>query len=137
MLKSYVILISMVFFVFGCNKNLTEEEKKELWSKAQTTGVGSNTNKQVDADVVKAGIKYVTGDITMNVGMVSGTAKDNIFAGTGTLEDSHDEVNASVTYAVASGVSAILGYTSVDQNDEGASDTTGGSSWYIGATMSF
>ena len=28
----------MVFFVFGCNKNLTEEEKKELWSKAQTTG---------------------------------------------------------------------------------------------------
>ena len=102
-----------------------------------TTGVGSNVNKQVDADVVKAGIKYVTGDITMNVGMVSGTAKDNIFAGTGTLEDSHDEVNASVTYAVASGVSAILGYTSVDQNDEGASDTTGGSSWYIGATMSF
>ena len=24
--------------MFGCNKNLTEEEKKELWSKAQTTG---------------------------------------------------------------------------------------------------
>jgi len=102
-----------------------------------TTGVGSNTNKQVDADVVKAGIKYVTGDITMNVGLVSGTAVDNIFAGTDTLEDSHDEVNASVTYAVASGVSAVLGYTTVDQNDEGASDTTGGSSWYIGATMSF
>ena len=28
----------MVFLLFGCNKNLTEEEKKELWSKAQTTG---------------------------------------------------------------------------------------------------
>ena len=28
----------MVVLVIGCNKNLTEEEKKELWSKAQTTG---------------------------------------------------------------------------------------------------
>jgi hypothetical protein len=103
----------------------------------KTTGVGANTNKQVDADVLKAGIKYVTGDITMNVGVVSGTATDNIFAGTDTATDAHDEVNASLTYAVASGVSAILGYTTVDQNDEGGSATTGGSSWYIGATMSF
>jgi len=102
-----------------------------------TSGVGANTNKQVDADVLKAGIKYVTGDITMNVGMVSGTATDNIFAGTGTLADSHDEMNASVTYAVAAGVSAVLGYTNVDQSDEGVSDDTGGSSWYVGATMSF
>ena len=38
MLKSYVLLISLIFLVLGCNKNLTEEEKKELWSKAQTTG---------------------------------------------------------------------------------------------------
>jgi len=38
MIKSYVVLISLVFLIFGCNKNLTEEEKKELWSKAQTTG---------------------------------------------------------------------------------------------------
>jgi hypothetical protein len=102
-----------------------------------TTGVGANTNKQVDADVLKAGVKYVSGDITMNLGVVSGTATDNIFAGTDTADDSHDEMNASVTYAVASGVSAIIGYTNVDQSDEGASDDTGGSSWYIGATMSF
>jgi predicted porin len=102
-----------------------------------TTGVGSNTNKQVDGDVLKAGVKYVTGDITMNLGVVSGTGTDNIFAGTDTKTDSHDEMNASITYAVASGVSAILGYTNVDQNDEGASDDTGGSSWYVGATMSF
>ena len=102
-----------------------------------TTGVASNTNKQVDGDVLKAGIKYVSGDITMNLGVVSGSGTDNIFAGTDTKTDSHDEVNASLTYAVASGVSAILGYTTVDQNDEGASDTTGGSSWYVGATMSF
>ena len=38
MIKSYVVLISLVFLIFGCNKNLTEEKKKELWSKAQTTG---------------------------------------------------------------------------------------------------
>ena len=73
----------------------------------------------------------------MNLGVVSGTCVDNIFAGTDTADDSHDEMNASVTYAVASGVSAIIGYTNVDQSDEGASDDTGGSSWYIGATMSF
>ena len=38
MLKSYIVLVSIIFLIFGCNKNLTEEEKKELWSKAQTTG---------------------------------------------------------------------------------------------------
>ena len=38
MIKSYIVLVSLVFLVFGCNKNLTEEERKELWSKAQTTG---------------------------------------------------------------------------------------------------
>ena len=102
-----------------------------------TTGVSSNANKQVDADVLKAGIKYVSGDITMNLGVVSGTATDNIFGGTDTKTDSHDEVNASVSYAVASGVSAVLGYTTVDQNDEAASTTNGGSAWYVGATMSF
>ena len=102
-----------------------------------TRGVGSNTNIQADADVLKAGIKYVSGDITLAVGAVAGTATDNIFAGTDTKTDSHDELNGSITYAVASGVSAVLGYTNVDQNDEGASDDTGGSSWYVGATMSF
>ena len=46
----------MVFFVFGCNKNLTDEEKKELWSKAQTTGEiinrsGTPFNSAVDKDL--------------------------------------------------------------------------------------
>ena len=103
-----------------------------------TAGVGSNTNKQVDGDVTKAGISYkASDDLTLALGLVSGTGTDNIFAGTDTLEDAHDEVNASVTYTVASGVSAVLGYTTVDQSDEGVSDDTGGSSWYVGATMSF
>ncbi|MDC0498831.1 hypothetical protein OAO21_06655 [Alphaproteobacteria bacterium] len=103
-----------------------------------TTGVASNTNKQVDGDVLKAGISYkASDDLTLALGVTSGTGTDNIFGGTDTLTDSHDEMNASVTYAVASGVSAVLGYTNVDQNDEGVSDDTGGSSWYVGATMSF
>ena len=42
-----------------------------------------------------------------------------------------------MTYAVASGVSAVVGYTTVDTNNEGLSTTDGGSAWYIGATMSF
>jgi predicted porin len=102
-----------------------------------SSATGQTTNTDVDGSVMKAGIKYVTGDLTLNVGAVSGEAKDGAFGSAGTTDDSHDEVNASVTYAVASGVSAVLGYTSVDQNDEGASDTSGGSAWYVGATMSF
>jgi predicted porin len=98
----------------------------------------SAANTQVDGNVVKAGIKYVTGDITLNVGAVSGEGKDSVTAGTaGTTDDAWDEVNASVSYAVAAGVSAVLGYTNVDIQDEGSSTTDGGSAWYVGATMSF
>jgi len=62
MLKSYIVLISLVFFVFGCNKNLTEEEKKELWSKAQTTGEiinrsGTPFNSAVDKDLALSDAK--------------------------------------------------------------------------------
>jgi hypothetical protein len=100
---------------------------------------GASKIQQIDGSVLKAGIKYVTGDITLAVGTTSGEAKDSTTAGTaGTTDDSHDSTGASVTYAVASGVSAVLGYTTVDQNDEGAADaSSGGSAWYVGATMSF
>jgi len=46
----------LLIFLFSCNKNLTEEESKELWSKAQTTGeiisrsgtaVNSASNKEL------------------------------------------------------------------------------------------
>ena len=33
-----IIIFLCLLSLAGCNKNLTEEEKKELWSKAQTTG---------------------------------------------------------------------------------------------------
>ena len=32
-----VLILVFVFFIVGCNSNLSKEEKEELWSKAQTT----------------------------------------------------------------------------------------------------
>ena len=90
----------------------------------------------MDADVVKAGIKYVTGDLTFNVGIASGDAQDTAIGSISGADDSKDVTSASVSYAVASGVTAILGYTSVEASDEGSSSTDG-SAWYIGANMAF
>ena len=98
----------------------------------------TSNDVQVDGEVVKAGVKYVSGDLTFNVGLTSGTAQDSTTIGTGgTTEDSKDVTSASVSYAVASGVTAIIGYTDVDSSNEGMNDTTDGSAWYIGANMSF
>jgi hypothetical protein len=102
-----------------------------------TNQTGTGANQSIQGSVVKAGIKYVTGDLTLQLGTTSGTGKDRAFGGALGADDAHDEVDGSVTYAVASGVSAVLGYTSVDIQDEGANSNTGGSAWYIGATMSF
>ena len=98
---------------------------------------GDDDSVEAAGDVVKAGVKYVTGDLTFNVGIASGEAQDGAIGTAGTTTDSLDEISASISYAVASGVTAILGYTDVDSADEGANDTTDGSAWYIGANMSF
>jgi hypothetical protein len=98
----------------------------------------STPNQEVDASVVKAGVKYVTGDLTFNVGITAGEGKDNTFGNSGTgNDDSYDKTSASISYAVASGVTAYLGYSDVDSNNEGQNDDTDGSAWYIGANMSF
>ena len=98
----------------------------------------STPAEEVDGEVVAVGAKYVTGDLTFNVGAVSGEAHDNSFGGTDRAgEDSVEKVSASVSYAVASGVTAILGYTNVESQNEGSADTKDGSAWYIGANMSF
>ena len=102
-----------------------------------TTAGGTTSNIEATADVVKAGVKYVSGDMTFNIGMASGEATDNAFGSTGGSSDSADTVGASVSYAVASGVTAILGYTNSDSQNEGQSDDKDGSAWYIGANMSF
>ena len=97
----------------------------------------SNTLQNDDGEYAAAGAKYVSGDLTFNVGFASGTSKDSATAGTkGTTEDSEDTVSASISYAVASGVTAYLGYSDKDAEDDGSS-ADDGSAWYIGANMSF
>jgi hypothetical protein len=92
------------------------------------------------AEVVTVGAKYVTGDITMSVGYVDGEAKDTTDLGdqADTTVDAYNATSASVDYAVAAGVTATVGYTSVESSDEGVSDTANsGTSWYIGTNISF
>jgi len=100
-------------------------------------GGNTTSNMDIEASVLKAGVKYVSGDITLALGVTSGEAKDSDFGATTTADDSKETMSGSVTYAVASGVSAVVGYLTEDHQDNGVSTTTGGSSWYVGATMSF
>ena len=82
-------------------------------------------------------MKYVSGDLTFNVGIAQGDADDHAIGGNDGADDSQEVTSASVSYAVASGVTAILGYSDVDSSNDGVNDNTDGSSWYIGANMSF
>ena len=100
------------------------------------TGTLSDASTELEGDVVKAGVKYVSGDLTFNIGIASGDAQDANLGATDTADDSIDTTSASVSYAVASGVTALLGYTSTEASDEGAA-TDDGSAWYIGANMAF
>jgi hypothetical protein len=102
----------------------------------EVAGVSDNGSDEYTGDVVAAGIKYVSGDLTFNVGFANGSATDNTIGSTGGNADSTDETSASVSYIVASGVTAILGYSVVEGEDDGVA-TDDGSAWYIGANMSF
>jgi len=103
---------------------------------AHSSSIAGTSAEEAAYDVVKAGVKYVSGDLTFNVGVASGDAKDNNLSASGGSDDSLDTTSASISYAVASGVTAILGYTSVEASDEGAA-ADDGSAWYIGANMAF
>ena len=97
-------------------------------------------NSEVDgAEVITAGVKYVSGDITFAVGYVDGEAKDIATLGSaGTNVDSYEKTAASVTYTIATGVTAVIGYSSEDRADEGnPTKDQSGTAWYIGATVSF
>ena len=90
MLKSYIVLLSIIFLVFGCNKNLTEEEKKELWSKAQTTGEiinrsGTPFNSATDKDLAlsDAQNRLITGG-----GLFGKKASLNLLGGDNNSNDS-------------------------------------------------
>jgi len=105
----------------------------------KSNSTAAQTAEVDSAEVFTAGAKYVSGDITFTVSAADGEASDNTTLGSaGTNTDSYESVSASVDYAVASGVTATLGWTSADSSDEGSADTANsGSSWYIGANVSF
>jgi len=99
----------------------------------------ANSNTQVDATISEAGAKYVSGDLTFNVGFVDSEGTDEGLgtAGSG-VKDNYQETSASVSYAVASGVTAVVGWTSQESTTEGTkADAESGSSWYLGANLSF
>jgi len=94
---------------------------------------------EVDSmQILTAGAKYVSGDMTMSIGMMDSEAKDGAEGANGTNTDSLESISGSVDYVVASGVTATVGYTDVSAANEGASVSgNSGSSWYIGANISF
>jgi len=110
-----------------------------------TVGVGYgggdwlSDNEQMQGGFTSLGAKYVSGDITFNVGLTSGDAKDESIGAAATSgEDSSDNISASVDYVIASGVTGTVAYSQDDRSEEGTtSNTHSGSSWYVGATVSF
>jgi hypothetical protein len=103
-----------------------------------TVASGNAENEVADNTVTKVGVKYVTGDITLSAGFTAAEGMDSDTMGTkGTTADSKDITDAGLSYAVASGVTANLGWKNTDSSDEGSSETSGGTSWYVGASMSF
>ena len=106
---------------------------------ANDMDTNADGNAVTGASVLKAGAKYVSGDITFAVGVTAGEGNDGDHASAVSgSNDSYDATSASISYAVASGVTAVLGWTDVSRDDDGAAATdASGSSWYVGATVSF
>jgi len=96
-------------------------------------------NEQMSGSYSAIGAKYVSGDITFNVGLSAGDAVDEPLGVSATSsEDSTDKISASVDYVIASGVTGTLAYRTEDSANDGLdSNTHSGSSWYVGATVSF
>jgi len=104
------------------------------------THTSTTQNSEVDgAEIVTAGAKYVSGDITFTVSYADGEGKDiQTMGSAGSGVDSYEKTAASVAYTVATGVTATVGYANESRADEGAATKDqSGSSWYVGATVSF
>jgi len=89
--------------------------------------------------VTTLGAKYVSGDMTFAIGVAQGKATD-VAIGTSSSgqADAYQSTAASVDYTIASGVTGTVGFSSSESEDEGsAMKTYSGSSWYVGANISF
>ena len=94
---------------------------------------------QKDSEATEVGVKYVSGDMTFSVGYLTSSSTDEAYgtAGTG-VKDEKTHTSASIDYVIASGVTGTIGYRDQEGTDEGTVQTeASGSSWYIGANISF
>ena len=94
---------------------------------------------QRDSEATEVGVKYVSGDLTFNIGYLSSSSVDEAYgtAGSG-VKDEKTQTSASIDYVIASGVTGTVGYRDQEGSNEGTALTTdSGSSWYIGANISF
>ena len=94
---------------------------------------------QRDGEATEFGVKYVSGDITFNVGYLTSSSTDEGYgtAGTG-VKDEKTHTSASIDYVIASGVTGTVGYRDQEGSSEGVTQTeASGSSWYVGANISF
>ena len=94
---------------------------------------------QKNSDATEIGVKYVSGDITFTVGHLSSSSVDEAYGAVGTsVKDEKTQTSASIDYVIASGVTGTVGYRDQEGSNEGTTLTTdSGSSWYIGANISF
>jgi hypothetical protein len=109
-------------------------------SGAYLKGNGILDEQVTGVDIMTAGVKYVSGDLTFNLGFASGEGTDEVLgtAATAAEADSYEQTAASVGYTVASGVSATIGYSDRSRSSENtAVPSNSGTSWYIGADVSF
>ena len=94
---------------------------------------------QKNSEATEVGVKYVSGYLTFNIGYLSSNSVDETYgtAGTG-VKDEKSHTSASVDYVIASGVTGTVGYRDQEGSSEGVTQTeASGSSWYVGANISF
>jgi hypothetical protein len=98
----------------------------------------STTPTQNDMQATEMGVSYVSGDMTFKVGYLTSSGTDNTYGGTAAAKDEKQQTSASIDYVIASGVTGTIGYKDQESKNEGSVTTGGsGSSWYIGANISF
>ena len=107
-----------------------------------SNGEGISTKSPaVEIDSVtwtEVGAKYVSGDMTLVVSGGSGSADDAALGSEGSGDDTTQNVSGSIDYTIVDGIVATIGYTDVENSDDGTSIAgNSGSSWYIGAAVSF
>jgi len=100
------------------------------------TGIGYSIK---GAEYTQAGASYVSGDMTFAIGYLTGTGNDgNTDTAAAGLDDKYQKTAASIDYVVASGVTATVGFSDQVREDDGvAVPAVSGTSWYIGANLSF